>query len=157
MKKHERQNIIFRLLSVFFLLVVIGMVTFTSVNIFTVMPKGIVLDCVAIYSLAAFCIFQIVIILIGWKKDSNLGKIAFEEGEKINAFPMVMVTIGAVFGTTITILTSIIYCLKDNPEDKINVLVIMCIGLYLLTNTCIYYLYLIMFRKREFKLEDLIK
>lgn len=157
MKKHERQNIIFRLLSAFFLLIVIGMVVFSSINMFTVMPQGIVLDCVAIYSLSAFCLFQIVLILVGWKKDSNLGKIAFEEGERINVFPVVMVSIGAVFGLAITVMTSVIYCLKDSPEDKINVLVILCIGLYLLMNTCIYYLYLIMFRKRAFKLEDLLK
>lgn len=157
MKNYERRIIIFRLFSIILLFVPLIGIVISSIYLFFRSADGIVLDCVALFSTGLFCLFQIILIASGKKKESNLKKIAFEEGERINVFPLVMVLIGAAFGITITTIGSVIYMTKFDKEIRINMTIIMCIGVYLIANVLIYLLYLLMFRKREFKIEDLLK
>lgn len=157
MKNYERRIIIFRLIAVFLLLFVVAAIGFSCYKMFVIMPEGIVLDSIALFSCGLFCIFQIVLIILGKKKDIALQKIAYDENEHINVFPLVMVSIGMAFAITIDTIGLIIYFTRDDLTTQMNILIIFNIGFYLFINCLIYYIFMIMFRKRKFNLEDLIK
>lgn len=157
MRRENRRNLVNKISSILLLIVALVVIIFSIYKIFIFLPEGIVLDVIALIATGLFCIFEIIVIIIRFKKEGVLKNIAFTESENINTFPLVMVSIGAVFGLGLTILGFYIYFAMEEIETKSNILIILSIGLFLLVNCVIYYIYLLMFRKREFKMEDLIK
>ena len=157
MKRHENLNVLNRIISLLLLSLDLAVAIFSIVQVISSKPEGIVLDLIALIGLSLFCLFEMIVISLGKKKDSVLQKIAFTETEKVNNFPLIMVIIATIFGLGLTILGIYVYIIKDDINIKTDILVILSIGFFLFVNCLIYYIYLIMFRKREFKMEDLIK
>ena len=157
MHVQERKNILFRIIAVLLLFVSVGLVIFIFFQVFTFNPEGKIIDIVALISLALFCSFEMFLLIKGGVKESNLQKIAFEEKGRVNQMGIVIVLIGTLFGLTLTVLCTTLYFIKEDITAKINSLIILAIGLYLLINCIIYFIYLLMFRKREVSLIDLSK
>ena len=157
MKREETKNLINRLISICLLILVIVFIVLATIKVFSLHVEGIVLDTIALIGTGLFCLFEIIVISLGKKKESHLKNIAYEESGRINVFPLVMVSIGTVFGIVICAIGTYLYFSRPENDAKANVLIIVSIGGYLLVNCIIYYIYLVMFRKKDFKLEDLIK
>jgi len=157
MKKKEDLNFYNRLASIFLLILPLGLVGFSIFKIFMMQPSGIVLNIIALIATALFCIFEIIIISIGKKKDSSLQRIVFNENGTVNAFPLIVVSVASAIATSLLFLGIYLFFTRAEIDTKSTLLVLTSIGFYLFINCLIYYIYLIMFRKREFKLKDLIK
>lgn len=157
MNRIQRKNLIYRLISSSFLLIFVGALSVAFYKVIIYSPEAIILDYIAFILTALFAILQMIFILKGWKKDSHLYDIIFNKNETRNNVPFIAVIIGTVISIGLTVLAVVLYFQKSEVEIKCNLIIIATISLYLLTNCAIYFLYLIMFRKRTFKLEDLIK
>lgn len=157
MNKIEKRNLIYRIIAASFLTIFLVALSLVFVKVIILSPEAIILDYIAFILTALFAVLQIIFILKGWKKDSHLYDIAFNKNETRNNVPFIAVIVGTVISLTLTIMAVILYFQRSEIEIKCNLLIIGVISLYLLTNCLIYYTYLILFRKRTFKLEDLIK
>lgn len=154
----ERRNLLYRLLAALILLITAGMITFAFINVIKYETKQLALDILTLSLTSFFLLAEIVLILKGWKKDSLLYKICFEKNGKITTIPLVGVIIGTLFGLGLIALGVSVYFVRfDEVTIRISMLVILSVAVYLVTNCIIFYLYLIMFKKRDLKLEDFIK
>lgn len=153
----EKRNLTYRIVSGILLFLTLGLDIFAIIHTTMTEYEDKPLTIVAIVATMAFCLFEIIVLLRGGKKDSNLYKIAFIENGDVNKFPMVVVIVGTVLGLGLIGLGLGAYFLREEENIKTSMLVIMSIATFLTVNCLIYFLYLIMFRKREFKLEDLLK
>lgn len=88
---------------------------------------------------------------------SHLNKIAFNENEKLNTVPIFAVSIGMAIAIVLLSLGLSVFFIKDNLTIKCAMLVVSSVGGYLLANCIAYFVYLILFRKREVNLKDFIK
>ena len=157
MRKKENLNLLNRLISIFLLTLCLGVIGFSFYKVFTLKPEAIVLDTIALVAVTLFCLFEMVFIIMGKKKDSVLEKIVFEENQRINSFPLIAVIIGTLFGLGLSILGLFLYLTRDDVSAKTNVLIILSISFYLFMNCVMYFIFLLMFRKRKFDIKDLIK
>ena len=153
----ERKNITFRLIASFFLLISLGVSSYALYRIITLQPEELAIMLLAGAICVLFALGQTILILKGWKKESYLYKIAFNENKHINNVPLVAVIIGTVFGLGMLSLGLSVYFIRDVPTIKASMLAVISVGSYLTVNTIIYYIYLIMFRNREINLRDFIK
>ena len=72
--------------------------------------------------------------------------------------PLIAVIVGNAFGLGLLALGISVYFVRyDDVTIRTSMLVILSVAVYLITNCLIYYLYILMFRKKEVRLEDLIK
>ena len=108
----ERKNILFRIIATCILVLSLSIDAYGIYKIATFRPEAIVLDIIAIGATIIFCIFEIIVILRGGKKDSNLYKIAFDEKDRVNSVAFVAVLIGTSIGLALTILSIVVYFLK---------------------------------------------
>lgn len=157
MNYSEKKNILYRFISVGILLVSLLVDAFALYNAFTLGAKDKYLTISGLFICAAFTILEFVVILKGWKKDSNLYKIAFNESDHVNNVPLIAVIVGTVFGIGLMILSVVIYCTKTEIDTKNAMSIIMAISVYLVANCLIYYIFLLMFRKKPLSIKDLIK
>ena len=157
MNIEERKIIIFRLIAAFLLLVPIAIQSLAMYQVFAIKPDEIVLLVISICAVAAFNLFEIILILRGWKKQSHLYDIAFNKNGTLNNVPVFAVAIGAAFGVGLTILSTIVYFYREEMHIKCSMLVILSIGSYLLINCIVYFIFLIFYKKREINLRDFIK
>ena len=158
MKHQENMNLLNRIITSLILLTSLGLSGFSVSQIFINSPENKTLDLVALFAVIFFCVFEIIVIMRRWKKESYMYKIAFDEkGDHFNTVALIAVLIGTVFGLGISVLSLLLYFTKDDLTIKCNVLIILSIGYYLFINCICYFIYLLMFRKKPFKLEDLIK
>ena len=147
-----------RIISSLILLTSIGLSAFAIYNIFVYSPENKTLDLVALFAVVFFCIFEIIVIMKRWKKESYIYKIAFDEkGEHFNTVALVAVIIGTIFGLGISIIALVLLLTREDINVKSNVLVILSIGYFLFINCIDYYIFLIMYRNKPFKIEDLLK
>lgn len=153
----ERRNILYRLLSVGLILCSLGLDAFAFIKVLEFNATDKILTLVALVMAAVFTILEIVVILKGWKKDSNLYKIAFNENMTINNFPLIAVSVGSAFGLGLLIMSVVVYFTREEMNTKNAMIIIMAIAVYLMVNCLVYYLFVIMFKKRELSLKDLIK
>lgn len=158
MKQQENLNLLNRIITSLILLTSIGLSAFSIVQIFQMMPENKTLDFVALFGVSFFCLFEIVVIMRRWKKESYMYKIAFDEkGDHFNTVALIAVIIGTIFGLGISIIGLYLFLSREDIQTKCNVLIILSIGYYLFINCVCYYIYILMFRKKPFKIEDLIK
>ncbi len=153
----ERKIVLFRLISSIILLIPLGLAGLSCYLIFSANPEEMVLLIISLVAVSAFNIFEIILMLKGWKNESNLYKIAFNTNGSINNVPIFAVGAGTLFGVGLTSLGTIVYFVRDEITIKCSMLVVLAVGAYLLLNCIIYFIYLIMYKKRELDLRDLIK
>ena len=153
----ERKNIVYRLFSGLLLLTNIGLAIFSMIMIFKFEYSDIILSVVTIVLTGAISLAQAIFIVKGWRKESYLYKIAFNDNKKINTAPLIAVIVGSILSITLLILSIVIWNTKVNPKELISALVIMCVALYLLVNCLIYYFYIYLFKDRPINLKDFIK
>ena len=120
-------------------------------------PEDIALNIVALSASGVFNLFEIIVIMKGWTKESNLMKISFLENGDVNNVPLIAVIVGSVFGTGLCTLGTVVYFLNEKVSARCAMLVILTIASYLLINCIIYFIFLLFFRKREIDLRDFIK
>ena len=157
MNIQQRRVIAWRLISSFILLIDVAIAIYSLIQSILFNTEDKVITIIALIATTLFCLFEIVIILIGGKKVSNLQKIAFTETDAVNNVPLIAVIVGSVFGIGLVALSISVYFIREEINIKIAMLVILSIGVYLLLNCIVYYLYLIFFRKREFNIRNLLK
>ena len=157
MNIQEKRSLAWRIVSSVLLLCSMALSIFNFVKVITMDYADIALILISLGIAAVFALFQIVIILKGGKKESNLQKIVFNQNGSVNTLPIFAVGIGTVLGLGITSLGTAVYFIKEEVFTKMAMLVVLSIGTYLLVNCIIYFIYLIMFKKREFNIYDLIK
>ena len=158
MQQEENRNLLNRIITSLILLTSIGLSSFSIVQVFQQMPENKTLDLVALFAVSFFCLFEIVVIMRRWKKESYMYKIAFDEkGDHFNTVALIAVIIGTIFGAGITAISLYLFLTREDVLTKCNVLVILSIGYYLFINCICYYIYILTFRKKPFKIEDLIK
>lgn len=154
----ERKNLLYRILACLILLITAGMIAFSFITVIKIEEKQLVLDVITLSLTSLFLVLEIILILKGGKKESILDKIAFEPNRLVNHVPLIAVIVGNAFGLGLIFLGISVYFKRfDEVTIRTSMLVIMSVAVYLVTNCLIYYLYLIMFKKRETKLEDFIK
>lgn len=154
----ERKNLTYRIIAALILLITLGMITFSFIVILQIEKDQLFLDILTLSLTAFFLLAEEVLILRGGKKESNLYKIIFDTNGRVNTVPLIAVTIGIFFGLGLVSLGISVYFVRfDEVTIRTSMLVILSVAVYLVTNCLIYYLYILMFKKREFKLEDLIK
>ena len=136
----------------------IGLSSFALAKVIMSKPEKLIIDCIALGLVIAFAIGQIILILRGWKKESHLLDIAFNTDYTVNKLALVLVIIGTSVAVGLNILTIVVLCTRDNTPAVINsMFIIMSISTYLLLNCCSYFLFVILFKKRELTLEDYAK
>ena len=153
-----RKILTFRWVATLFLLMSIGLSSFALAKVIMSKPEKLIIDCIALGLVIAFAIGQIILILRGWKKESHLIDIAFNTDYTVNKLALVLVIIGTSIAVGLNILTIVVLCTRDNTPAVINsMFIIMSISTYLLLNCCSYFLFVILFKKRELTLEDYAK
>ena len=153
-----RKILTFRWVAALFLLMSIGLSSFALAKVIMSKPEKLIIDCIALGLVIAFAIGQIILILRGWKKESHLIDIAFNTDYTVNKLALVLVIVGTTIAVGLNILTIIVLCTRDNTPAVINsMFIIMSISTYLLLNCSIYFLFVILFKKRELTLEDYAK
>lgn len=157
MNMSERKIVAFRLIASFLLLIPLALAGISMWLIFSTNPDELVLLVISLIAAVAFNIFEIILLLRGWKKESNLYKIAFNTNGSINNVPIFGVGAGTFFGVGLTSLGTVVYFVRDDITIKSAMLVVLTIGSYLLLNCIIYFIFLFMYKKREVDLRDLIK
>lgn len=153
----ERKNTTFRTLSILFNIVaIIAMIT-SFVYVVRNKPGELMLSIIGLILAICFVLMEIILLFLGKKKEPALKNIAFNENDTINKFPAIVVGVGTAFSIGLLTLAIVIFNQKDAIDTKCNMTVIGVIALYLLLNCIIYFIFLIMYKKRPLKLEDLIK
>lgn len=154
----ERKNLTYRIIASLILLISAGMTAFAFITVIQIEKDQLFLDILTLSLVSLFLILEVIFILRGGKKESHLYKICFEDNGHLNSVPLIAVGIGNLFGLGLVILGICVYFKRFNEISiRTSMLVILSVAVYLLVNCLIYYLYLVMFRKREVRLEDLIK
>ena len=153
----EKKTLLYRFISFFLLLGSLGVTGFSLAEIILFKPEEIILMLVTIAVTALFALLESVFILKGWRKESNLQKIAFNENSHVNNIPLIGVSVGAAFGLGLLALGISVFLLREEPTVKASMLAVISVSVYLLVNCIIYYTYLIMFRNKPLNLRDLIK
>ena len=153
----ERRTLLYRFIGSFLLILSLGLTIFSVVYTIIKQPGDMAIALITTILTSLFTILQIIFILKGWKKESNLNKIAFNENEKLNTVPIFAVSIGMAIAIVLLSLGLSVFFIKDNLTIKCAMLVVSSVGGYLLANCITYFVYLILFRKREVNLKDFIK
>lgn len=157
MNFQERKNVIFRLISSAMILLTFGFDIFIAIYVFSTKSRNQIMAAVGCILAGLMMIFEIFIILRGWRKENGLYKIIFNPNDKINNVPLIAVSIFALFGVGLIILGTLLNIYRHEEPFITSSFIILLVAVYLIVNTLIYYLYAIMFKKREIKLEDFIK
>lgn len=157
MNSRARQNLFFHIGSGLLLLLPLAALVFSLVQIFLLNPEEIILDVIALSLTICFVLLEVILMFKGGKKESNLFKIAYNENNHVNTVPLIAVGVGTLFGIGLLVVSIIAYFSRDDIKIQTSMLIIFSIALYLFINCLIYFIYVIAFRKKELKLEDLIK
>ena len=157
MNFEEKKNVIFRLVACFLLLAPLSIIVLGLIHVFQVLADGYIISIIALMLTASFLMLEFVVILKGWKKENSLYKIAFNENQNINNVPLVAVIVGTVFGVGLLALSISVYFIRNTEPFKTSMLVVLSIASYLLVNCIIYFIYVIMFKKRPLNLRNFIK
>ena len=157
MNFEEKKNVIFRLIASFLLLVPLTIIILGLIHLFKTLAEGYILSIIAFMLTAAFLVLEMVVILMGWKKENSLAKIAFNENQNINNVSLIAVIVGTVLGVGLTALSISVYFIRNAEPFKTSMLVVLSISSYLLINCIIYFIYIFIFKKRPLNLRNFIK
>ena len=157
MNFEEKKNVIFRLITGVLLVIPLVFVVLGLVHIFHTFSDGYIISIIALMLTAGFIFLELIVVLKGWKKESALYKIAFNENQKINNVPLIAVIVGTLFGVGLTALAITVYFVKAVEPHQTSMIVVLSISSYLLLNCIAYYIYIWMFKKRPIDLRKFIK
>ena len=152
-----RKTLTYRIVAAFLLLIGLAISGLSLAMVIIYRPEEVILTSITVVLTASFIILQMIFILVGWKKESNLYKIAFNENRHLNNVPLIAVIVGTALAVGLLILGISVYFIRPEVYIKTSMLVVITISSYLLLNCLIYYFYLIVFRNRPLNLKDLIK
>ena len=153
----EKKNLWYRFVSSFFLLLNLGVVVFALVEIIRLRPDDVPLMLVAISVTTLFICGECFFILKGWKKESYLYKIVFNENDKINTIPLIASSVGLAFGLGLLGMSIAVFIINADKTIKASMLVVLSISIYLVVNCLIYFFYLLLFKKRPINIKNFIK
>lgn len=157
MNASERKIVAFRLISSFMILLNLGFAIFVMYYSITNISQNQTVNIVSCVFSSLLMIFEIIFILRGWKKESQIYKIAFNTNERINNIPLIAISVFFVFGLGLIILSTLLNVYKHYEPNISTSFSILNIAIYLVINCLIYYLYCFMYKKREVNLRSLIK
>ena len=157
MNIRERRNLTYRLISGLLLLLSTIIMVFSLIGIILGHAENKILPVIALVLTTLFSLAEGVFILWGQKKEIIIKDIAYNENNRVNNLFLVPVIIGTLFSVTLITVCSVIFFTNEGEPYFTSSLVIICIGLFLLINCLIYFLYLFMFRKHTLTLKDLSK
>lgn len=157
MNAAERKIVAFRLISSFMILLNLGFTIFVMYYSITNISQNQTVNIVSCVFSSLLMIFEIIFILKGWKKESQIYKIAFNTNERINNVPLIAISVFFVFGLGLIILSTLLNVYKHFEPNISTSFSILNIAIYLVINCLIYYLYCLMYKKREVNLRSLIK
>ena len=157
MNIRERRNLFYRLISGVLLILPTIIMVFSAIGIINGQAENKVLPLIAIILTTMFSLAEAILIFMGRKKEIIIKDIAFNENNRVNNLFLVPVIIGTLFSITIISVCTVVFFTKEGEPYFTSSLVIISIGLFLLINCLIYFLYLIMFRKHKLTLEDFAK
>ncbi len=157
MNFEERKNVLYRLVASFLLLICFGLTFLSTFLTIKLKPEEMTMILISLILTAGIIILQTFFILKGWKKESNLYKIAFNDNKHVNNIPLIAVIVGTALGLFLLALSISVYYIREELTIKCSMLVVMTIGGYLLANCVIYLFYLILFKNRPVDLKDFIK
>lgn len=157
MNFEERKNVLFRLIACFLLLIPLAIMIIGLVHTFKTLADGYILSIIALMLSIGFLALEFVVMIRGWKKESSLYKIAFNENQHVNNVPLVAVIVGTIFGVGLVTLAITVFFTKNEEPSRTSMLVVLSIATYLLVNCIIYFIYVVMFRKRPLDLKKFIK
>ena len=147
-----RKTITYRILAIIFISLSIGLGAFSMYKTIALKPDDMTLILIAIIVTIGFAILQIILFIKSWKKAPMLEKIVFNENQRINTIPIFAVSFGLITAIALISLGISVYFIRPDLTIKCSMLVVSTIGGYLLANCLIYFVYLIIFRKREFNI-----
>ena len=153
----HRKNLIYRLVAGLLVFFSGAMAGFSIYSIMTGESKSKVLPYIACGVVLLFVLFEAVLLWKGGKKDLALNKISFNENRTINTVPLIAVFVGTAFGLGLLILCLVLYFTREGEPYRTSSLVILSIVTYLLANCLVYFLDLIVFKKREVDLQKMIR
>ena len=157
MNIEEKKNVIFHILAAVLCLGSLGLDSFVLLKVIEYNTEDLVLNCIALAVAILFALLEIFVNLRKPKKESLLYQICFNENQKINTIPLFAVGISTVFGLGLLAMSLAVFFIREEIRNKAAMLVVLAIAAYLLVNCVMYWLYILVFRKKPFKLEDLIK
>ena len=157
MNAAERKIVSFRLISSFMILLNLGFAIFVMYYSITNISQNQTVNIVSCVFSSLLMIFEVIFILKGWKKESQMYKIAFNTNERINNVPLIVISVFFVFGLGLIILSTLLNVYKHFEPNISTSFSILNIAIYLVVNCLIYYLYCLMYKKREVNLRSLIK
>lgn len=157
MNAAERKIVSFRLISSFMILLNLGFAIFVMYYSITNISQNQTVNIVSCVFSSLLMIFEVIFILKGWKKESQMYKIAFNTNERINNVPLIAISVFFVFGLGLIILSTLLNVYKHFEPNISTSFSILNIAIYLVVNCLIYYLYCLMYKKREVNLRSLIK
>lgn len=157
MNSNERKVVTFRLISAFLILLSLGFVGYVFSYVIMTDSSNKVVSIITCVVASLFMILEIIGVLYRWRKESYLYRIAFNNNETINNIPLIPIGIFFLFGTGLIIMGSVLNVTKDSEPFISTSLIVIAVGLYVVLNCFIYYLYVFMYKKREVNLKDLIK
>lgn len=157
MNSSERKVVTFRLISAFLLLLSLGFVGYVFSYVIMTDSSNKVVSIITCVVASLFMILEIIGVLYRWRKESYLYRIAFNNNETINNIPLIPIGIFFLFGTGLIIMGAVLNVTKDSEPFISTSLIVIAVGLYVVLNCFIYYLYVFMYKKREVNLKDLIK
>ena len=157
MNIEERKNVLFHLLACLFCLGSLGLDAFVLLKVIEYNTQDLTLNCIALAVAMLFALLEFYMNVRKPKKESLLFQICFNENQKINTIPLFAVGIGSLFGLGLTAMAIAVYFVREEARNKAAMLVVLAISVYLLVNCILYWLYLLIFRKKPFNIKDLIK
>lgn len=157
MNSSERKVVTFRLISAFLILLSLGFVGYVFSYVIMTDSSNKVVSIITCVVASLFMVLEIIGVLYRWRKESYLYRIAFNNNETINNIPLIPIGIFFLFGTGLIIMGAVLNVTKDSEPFISTSLIVIAVGLYVVLNCFIYYLYVFMYKKREVNLKDLIK
>ena len=144
----KKVNFIYRFTLSALILVSLGINALSMAKVIVNKPNDYVFACVVIVVLSIFALFEVTLTIINHKKNPSLSKITLTERGYFNPIPFIAVILGAIIGLALSLTGSIIYFVKEDIMIKCNALVIFDVGFYLLINCIVYFLYILLDRKK---------
>lgn len=157
MNIEERKNLTYRLISFVLILCSLGFTIFALGHLFYKNPKEKTFPAIGLIVVIFFAILELFFLIRHPKKESVMYQIAFNENGNINNVPLIAVGVGTALGVVLISLGAVLYFKESDLEVICAMMFVLAVGIYLFLNCIIYYLYVIIFKKRPLNLRDLIK
>ena len=157
MNIEERKNLTYRLISFVLILCSLGFTIFALAHLFYKDPSDKTFTAIGLIIVIFFAILELFFLIRHPKKESIMYQIAFNDNGNINNVPLIAVGIGTGLGVVLISLGSVLYFKESDLEVICAMMFVLSVGIYLLINCVVYYLYVFIFKKRPLNLRDLIK